>query len=189
MTTPTPSTPAHAGSSEPAASRELASPRLLAAWALLGYVALFLLFRFIQWILPGDDAFRTFSFRSATAGFRQLEVMVMPVIAVLLAVHVAPALRSARLLSAIALIEYAVALFFGTVTLLVGLGRVFDDARDTSDAFNALEYLLLGLGDLALMAVAGYVAFQAFRNMGGRIQFGRSGAARSGTGASPYVGG
>jgi hypothetical protein len=72
----------------------LSSPRALAAWTLLGYVALFLFFEFFQLVLPGSGSF---SGRAASANFRALLIMAMPVLAVLLAGYVAPALPGARL--------------------------------------------------------------------------------------------
>jgi len=158
MTTPTPPTGNPAG-------RILSSPRELAAWALVGYVALVLFFEFFQWILPGG----TFSGRSANADFRSLLIMGMPVLAVLLAAHVSPVIGSARMIAAIALAEYAFALFFGLVTLLIGLGAVFDSVDDASESFGALGYLVLGIAGLGLMTVAALVVWRAFSSLGGKL--------------------
>lgn len=144
----------------------LASPRVLAAWAFVGYAALALAFAFFDWVLPGDGSF---SSRSANAGFDDLPVMAMPVVAVLLAAHVAPAISGAKLICAAALAEYAVALFFGLVTLLVGLGIVFDNVTSVNDVFDALGYLIMGLANLALMAIAAYVVMRTFTGLGGRV--------------------
>jgi hypothetical protein len=144
----------------------LASPRAAAAWALVGYAALFLFFRFFQWILPGGGGL---SDRSAHAGFADLFVMAMPVLAVLLAVHVQPMLASARLIATIALIEYAVSLFFGVITLLIGLPAVFDGISRAREAMGALEYLVLGIGALALEMIAAWVVLQAYQALGGRL--------------------
>lgn len=169
MTIPTPSSPGHAGTGPTTGA--LSSPRTLAAWALLGYAALHLFFAFFQWVLPSDGT--TFTTRSLDGSFRSLTVAAMPVLAVLLAVHVTPALRSAKTISAVALVEYLVALLFGIVTLLVGMGRVFDGVEDTRDGFSALEYLVMGLASLTLIAVAAYVVARAFRSVGGSLPIGR----------------
>jgi hypothetical protein len=143
----------------------LGSPRAAAAWALVGYAALFLFFQFFQWILPGGGL----SERSAHAQFTNPLVMAMPVLATLLAVHVQPMLAGARLISAIALIDYAVSLFFGAITLLIGLPAVFDGISQARDAMNALAYLVLGVGGLVLIAIAAWVVLQAFQALGGRL--------------------
>jgi len=163
MTTPTPST----GTS---AARMLSSPRNLAAWALVGYVALFLFFEFFQWILPGGS----FSTRSANADFRSILIMGLPVLAVVLAVHVAPVVAGARLIAAIALLEYAVAVFFGLITLLIGLGAVFDRVDSASDSIGALGYLVLGLAELGLIAIAALVVWRAYSGLGGTLTIPRS---------------
>lgn len=147
----------------------LSSPRALAAWTLVGYAALALVFAFFNWILPGDGSF---SGRSAGAGFDDLVVMAMPVLAVLLAAHVTPAVTGAKLIATVALIEYAFALFFGFVTLLIGLGAVFDGVDTVNDVFDALAYLIMGAAGLILIAIAAFVVLRTFTGLGGRIPVG-----------------
>lgn len=149
--------------------RSVASPRALGAWALLGYVALFLFFAFFRWILPGGS----FSGRSAGAEFRSLFEMAMPLVAVLLAVYVNPPLPGARIMAGIAVVEYAISLFFGLVTLLIGLGAVLDGVNNPHDMMNALAYLVLGAASLVLIAIAGYVCLRAFLGAGGLRPTGR----------------
>jgi hypothetical protein len=150
--------------------RRLSSPRTLASWVLVTYVALYLFFEFFRWVLPRG----TFTDRSATAGFHTLVVIVMPVLAVLLAANVTPVIPRARLVAAIALIEYVIALFLGFVTLLTGLGGVFDAVRTASDGFSALRYLVMGMADLTLMGVAAAVALHAYTALGGKIPYASS---------------
>jgi hypothetical protein len=143
------------------------SPRALAAWALVGYAALHLFFAFFDWLLPGDG---TFTGRSAIAGFTNLFVMAMPVVAVLLAVHVAPVLSHAKLIAAVALVEYALSLVFGVFALLIGVGAVVDGPiNNSNDAFDALAYFVMGAAALALIAVAGWATYQAFVRLGGSL--------------------
>jgi len=144
----------------------LSSPRALAAWALVAYVAIWLFFTFFDWVLPGEGSF---SGRSAGAGFDNLLVMSMPVLAVLLAAHVTPAVAGARLIAAIALIEYAAALFFGFITLLIGLGAMFDGVDTINEVFDALGYFVLGLANLVLIAIAAYVVVRSYTGLGGRL--------------------
>ena len=146
-------------------ARSLNSPRALAAWALLGYTALALFFAFFHWLLPGG----TFAGRSANAGFRSLVLIALPVLAVLLATYVTPELPWARLIALVAMIEYLAILFFGLITLLIGLGTVFDSVNSFSDFFGALDYLIMGLAALILAAIASYVSYRAYTKLGGRL--------------------
>jgi hypothetical protein len=165
MTTPPPAQPDYPAAA-PRAKLDL-TPRSLAAWALVGYTALHLMFSFFDWVLPDGG---TFAGRSAAADFRSLFVMAMPLVAVLLAVHVSPPLDQAKLISAVALVEYAVSLLFGLFTLLIGLGAVFDGSmRYANFVFDAMSYLVLGIAGLALIAVAAWVALRAFTQSGGTI--------------------
>lgn len=137
-------------------------PRRLAAWGLVGFVALYLFFQFVQWMLPGYDG--TFIGRSLHAGFRNLDVLVMPVLAVLLAAYVTPALTEAKIIATIALVEYGIALFFGLVTLLAGFGGLLDQIRNARSFYDALEYLVMGGASLALITIAGYTALRVIRS-------------------------
>jgi hypothetical protein len=148
----------------------LRSPRALAVWGLLGYTALSLLFSFFTWVLPRAGS--GFATRSALSGFTDLVLMAMPVVAVLLAVYVEPVLSGARLVAAIALIEYAVALFFGALAFLIGLGSVFDGLFRPNDAISVPEYVIIGLAKLALIATAAYATFAMFTRVGGKFSLG-----------------
>jgi uncharacterized membrane protein len=134
----------------------LASPRLLAAWALIGYVAVYLFLEFVRLLLPDVR----FSDRAASADFRNLVVFAMPVVAVLLAHYVSPPLSGARLISLAALIEYGAALVFGSLTLLIGLPGVLRDIHRADSALNAIRYVVLGLLSLVLLAIAGFVTLR-----------------------------
>jgi hypothetical protein len=150
----------------------MANPRSLAAWALVGYAGLHLIFAFFDWVLPGNG---TLSTRSAGADFTTLVVMAMPVAAVLLATQVQPVLAAAKTIAAIALVEYAVIVVLGLLTLLIGVGAVAD-ARVSSanQSFDVLAYFVLGLASLVLAAIAGLVSYQAFTRHGGTISMGGS---------------
>ena len=150
MTTPTP--------------RLLGAPRQLAAFALVGYAGLYLFLTFLNWVVP--EAFGTFASRSAAASrdFTSLVVIALPVLAVLLAAAIDPPVPAARLIATIAVIEYVVLLFFGALTFLIGLGGL-----GGADGVDVISYLLLGLGQLGLAAVAGLVAYQAWTRLGGSL--------------------
>ncbi len=145
----------------------IGSPRALAAWGLLGFVALSQFFAFFFWILPHGGGLAS---QSAAAGFRDLFVLAMPVLATLLAAKVAPVMPGARVVAAVAAVEYAIALFFGTITLLIGLGAVFDGIHDTRGSLGALQYLAMGVAALLLIAIAGYAVVRVYLDLGGRLR-------------------
>ena len=64
--------------------------RLLFTLGLLGYVALHLGFQFLHWIMPADHS--TLISRSQSAGFLDLFLMTLPLVAVLIATHIGPQL-------------------------------------------------------------------------------------------------
>jgi hypothetical protein len=141
----------------------LASPRTLAALGLVGYVALFEFFALIVWI--GDTP--SFALRSlnASESFLNLTVMAFPIVAVLVATRIAPAIAMARMVVLVALIEYVVAVGLGLITFLVGIGKLFD----IESGLHGTRDLILGLAQIVLIAVAGYITFRTFTEMGGRI--------------------
>jgi hypothetical protein len=140
----------------------LAAPRQLAAWALLGYAGLHLFVTFLDWITPRQ--YQTFASRSAIANgaFTALVELALPVAAVLIATWGDAPVRNARLIAILALIEYAVVLFFGALSFLIGLGGFVNVT-----GLDVLGYLLLGLGRLALAALAGLVAYATWTRLGG----------------------
>jgi hypothetical protein len=154
------------------------SPRVLAVWAMLGYAGLALVFAFLDWIFPSSPV--TFASRSYADfdSFVNVFTMALPVLAVLLAVHVEPGLAGARLMATVALVEYALVLLFGVVTLLVGLGVAFSDYPNNAlysfgRALDGLGYFILGVGELILVAVATLVVYRAYTALGGRLTTGR----------------
>jgi hypothetical protein len=151
----------------------LGSPRTLAAWTLVGYAALHLAFTFLIWITPGGGSVSGGA-AAAFGEYTRLVIMAMPVLAVVLAAYVTPVVAGARLIAVIALIEYAVALLFGALTFLIGLGAAFDGINTAEDGMRGLQYLVMGIATLALVAVAGYVVLRAFTGLGGRLPVGRT---------------
>ena len=151
MTTPNPFT-------RGALPGTLSAPRSLAAWGLLGYVALFLLFEFLQLTLPGG---RSLSGRAAAADFRSILILALPVLAVLLTGYLSPALPGTRLVATVAVVEYGAALTFGLLTLLIGLPAVLGGVDSVQGGLGALRYLTMGAAELVLTVIAGYVALRA----------------------------
>ena len=149
----TPSQPAPAG--EKPIGQFLRPLRDLAAYALAGLPAVLLFVAVVD--LFGDDfARRTqYSFGS----FVNLVTIFFPLAAVLLAVGVKPAHPKARLVVTAALVEYAVAAFFGVVFgVLFGVSNIATD-----DAGEAFTEFLSRAAWLAVFALAAYAVFQLWR--------------------------
>lgn len=120
------------------------------AWALLGYAALEIFFTLLRWMesFPGN-----FSAAAAGADFTTLITVGFPLLAVIL-------VRS-RLNVAIALVEYAVILFLGSLAWLIGLYSV---VWRPSGVASLLSYLVMGLAGLAFAALCGYACLRVFRS-------------------------
>jgi hypothetical protein len=142
------------------------SPRLAAAWALVGYAGLHLFFAFLNWVMPGNGSFVD---HSVNAGFTDLFVMAMPVVAVLLAVHLTPPVTGAKTIITLALVEYVVSVVLGALALLIGLGYAIHTAHNANDGVDALRYVVMGAAGLVLIAVGGWITYQAFVRLGGKI--------------------
>lgn len=140
--------------------------RPLFSWALVGYVALHLLFAFLFWIAPTGGSFGA---RARSADFVSIYTIALPLLAVLIAIHVYPILPASKFIAGIALIEYAVALLFGVITFLIGLGYAFSSADTAGGVLGAFRYMVMGAFGLAFLALAGYAVLRAFQSLGGRL--------------------
>jgi hypothetical protein len=150
----------------PAADQSVKPLRPLFTLALLGYAALHLGFTFLSWILPQEGT--TLVSRSQSAGFLDLVVMFFPLLAVLVATHIAPQAAGAKIFAMVALVEYAVAVVFGGITFLIGLGGLgwVDTFAETIDA---LGHVVLTVARIGLAALAGYAVLRVFLAVGGRM--------------------
>lgn len=149
-----------------AADQSVKPLRLLFALAMLGYVALYLAFRFLAWIIPAEHT--TLVTRSQQAGVLDLLPMALPLVAVLIATHIAPRLAAGKVLALVALVEYAVVLFLGGITFLIGLGGM--GYVDTfPESIEALSHIVLTIARLGLVALAGYAVLRVFLSLGGRV--------------------
>ncbi|WP_319463058.1 hypothetical protein [Micromonospora sp. RTP1Z1] len=155
--------PAEPASTDPAQASQLTKPlRELAALVLLGANAVLLFVGLFRLLLP-TDGYSTFSLRAGNTFFTfvGVESTVLPVLAVLLATHVRPVLAKAKLITQVALGEYAVGAFFGALTFLIWLvGRLAE-----AEVLDALFGLLTRAAWLAIFAVAGYVVFKVWRTL------------------------
>lgn len=135
--------------------------RDLAAYALVGVTAV-LLFVALFRLIPSSAQGYSFRTQDAFYGFVNVETVFFPLGAVLLALMVQPRHPKAQLIVLAAVVEYAVAAFFGVIFgLIIG---VIDHASN-SGVRTAFEELLVRLAWLGLLAVAGWAVFQIWRGM------------------------
>ncbi|RZU73376.1 hypothetical protein EV384_1779 [Micromonospora kangleipakensis] len=155
--------PAEPASTDASQASQLTKPlRELAALVLLGANAVLLFVGLFRLLVPTDD-YSTFSGRAGFTFFIfvGVESTVLPVLAVLLATHVRPVLPKAKLITQVALGEYAFGAFFGALTFLIWLvGRLAE-----AEVLDALLGLLTRAAWLAIFAVAGYVVFKVWRTL------------------------
>jgi hypothetical protein len=134
--------------------------RDLAAYALLAATAVWLFVAFLQLIPFGDGL--TFTSRATDSfdGFVNLATVIFPLGAVLLALLIQPQHPNARLVTIVALAEYAVAAFFAVVFgLLVALVQIAGN-----NVMSAFEALLSRGAWLVVFAVAAVATFRIWRH-------------------------
>ncbi|GID96047.1 hypothetical protein ACFQFC_19185 [Amorphoplanes digitatis] len=135
--------------------------RDLAAYALVGAPAVWLFVAMIRLIPSGvgqDFLTRT---QNAFYSFVNIEHVVLPLAAVLLATLVQPVHKHAKLITIVALVEYAVAGFFAILFgFLIALVRLVDWSVRV-----AFEEFLVRAAWLAVFAAAAYAVFLIWRNL------------------------
>ncbi|MCI4064367.1 hypothetical protein MRQ36_17880 [Micromonospora sp. R77] len=155
--------PAEPASTDATRARQLTSPlRELAALVLLGANAVFLFVGLIRLLAPVDD-YSTFSGRAGSTfyTFAGFEAAVLPLLAVLLATHLQPVLPKAKLITQVAVGEYAFGALLGVLTFLVWLVARLAEA----EVLDALLGMLTRVGWLAIFAVAAYVVVKIWRTL------------------------
>jgi hypothetical protein len=147
---------------EKSASQFTLPLREIAAMVLLGATALLLLVGVIELLIPGDTRGSFLDRASGSFGnFISLDRIGFPLLAVLLANHIRPALGRARLITLVALVEYAVAAFFGVLFgLLIGFANTAGDS-----ALVAFESLLVEVAYTGVLGVSAYAVFRVWQGM------------------------
>ncbi|WP_405094451.1 hypothetical protein [Micromonospora sp. NBC_01412] len=141
-------------------ARQLTDPlRELIAFVLLGANAVLLFVGLIQLLAPTD--YSTFYSRAGSSffSFAGLEATVLPVLAVLLATHVAPVVPRARLITQVALGQYAFGALLGVLTLLIWTV----DRLAKAEVLDAFLGLLTRIVWLAIFATAAFVVVRIWR--------------------------
>jgi hypothetical protein len=134
--------------------------RELVALVLLGANALLLFVGLIDLLVPFGDG-DSFTRRAGNSffDFAGTEPIVLPVLAVLLATHIKPVVPKAKLITQVALIEYAVSALFAVIAVLAWLVGALADGQLRS----AFTGLLLRLAFAAVFLAAAYVVFRVWR--------------------------
>ncbi|WP_174537878.1 hypothetical protein, partial [Micromonospora chalcea] len=155
--------PAEPASGDAAQASQLIKPlRELAALVLLGANAVLLFVGLLRLLVPVDD-YSTFSGRAGSTyfSFIGLEATVLPLLAVLIATVILPVVPKAKLITQVALVEYAVSAVFGALTFLIWLvGRLAD-----GQVLDGFLGLLTRAAWLAIFAVAAFVVFKIWRTL------------------------
>ncbi|MET8528903.1 hypothetical protein [Micromonospora sp. NPDC005172] len=152
--------PAEPASADATQARQLTKPlRELGAFALLGANAVFLFVGLLRLISPADYTDFTGRAGSSFSMFIGVEAVVLPLLAVLLATHVAPVLPKAKLITQVALGEYAFSALLGTLTMLIWtVGRLAN-----AEILDALLGILTRFAWMVIFAVAAWVVFTIWR--------------------------
>ncbi|MGN9774197.1 hypothetical protein ACTMS0_00230 [Micromonospora sp. H33] len=154
--------PAEPAPTDPTPASQLTRPlREPAAFVLLGANAVFLFVGLIRLLAP--TGFGTFTGRAGSAffAFAGIEAVVLPLLAVLLATHLRPVVPKAKLITQVAVGEYAVSAALGGLTFLIwSFGRLAEG--EVTDAFLGV---LTRLAGLALLLIAGYAVYRIWRTL------------------------
>jgi hypothetical protein len=132
--------------------------REAAAFALLAANALLLIVGLIDLAVPTDESFPDRAAR-AFFTFAGLVAVLLPVLAVVLATHIQPPVRRAKLITQIALVEYAVSALLAVVAFFAWLIGGLSDAAFRS----AFTGLLTRIAYFAIFAIAAFVVFKVWR--------------------------
>ncbi|MCM0674970.1 hypothetical protein NCC78_09745 [Micromonospora phytophila] len=154
--------PAEPASPDATQATQLTRPlREPAALVFLAANAVFLFVGLIRLLTPTQ--YGSFTGRAGSAFFIFLgwEAVVLPVLAVLLATHVRPVVPKAKLITQVALGEYAASAVLGGLTFLIWtVGRLAE-----GEVLDAFLGLLTRVAWLAVFAVAAFVVYRIWRTL------------------------
>jgi hypothetical protein len=143
------------------ASQYLRPLRDLAAYALLAATAVMLFVAIIRLIPSGVGLDFGSRVQDSFYSYVNLATILFPLGAVLLSLFVQPQHPKAKLVTVIAVVEYAVAAVFGVIFgVLIALIKIVGFS-----VRSAFEELLIRAGWLAVFAVAAFATFQIWRHL------------------------
>ncbi|MER7330144.1 MULTISPECIES: hypothetical protein [unclassified Micromonospora] len=154
--------PAEPASTDATEASQLTKPlRELAAFVLLGANAVFLFVGLIRLLTPTEYVPFAGRAGSAFSAFVGMEAAALPVLAVLLATHVRPTTPKAKLITQVALGEYAFSALLGALTFLVWTV----DLLAAGEVLEAFTGLLVRVAWLALLGLGAFVVFKIWRTL------------------------
>lgn len=144
----------------PSASQVTKPLRELVALVLLGANAVLLFVGMIDLFVPFSDS-STFTGQAGGSffDFAGIEGIVLPILAVLLATHIAPPVARAKLIVQVALLEYAVSAVFAAVAFLAWLFGVLADGELRS----AFTGTLVRIAYAGIFLAAAFLVFKVWR--------------------------
>ncbi|MEV4618925.1 hypothetical protein AB0J74_09505 [Asanoa sp. NPDC049573] len=152
-----------AGPNEQTSANQITKPwRELIALVLVGANAVLLFVGLIDLLVPYSA---NVGFSSRAGGsffdFAGIEAIVLPLLAVLLATHLKPAVPRAKLVTQVALVEYAVSAVFGVIALLAWLfGSLVD-----GEVRAAFTGLLVRIAYAGIFAAASFLIYKIWRTL------------------------
>ena len=152
-----------AGSNEQTSANQITKPwRELIALVLVGANAVLLFVGLIDLLVPYSA---NVGFSSRAGGsffdFAGIEAIVLPLLAVLLATHLKPPVPRAKLVTQVALAEYAVSAVFGVIALLAWLfGSLVD-----GEVRAAFTGLLVRIAYAGIFAAAAFLIYKVWRTL------------------------
>jgi len=152
-----------AGSTEQTSANQITKPwRELIALVLVGANAVLLFVGLIDLLVPYSA---NVGFSSRAGGsffdFAGIEAIVLPLLAVLLATHLKPPVPRAKLVTQVALAEYAVSALFGVIALLAWLfGSLVD-----GEVRAAFTGLLVRIAYTGIFAAAAFLIYKIWRTL------------------------
>lgn len=120
--------------------------RPLFAWALLGYAGLEIFFTLAWWVRPEHESVID---RADTADFTTLISVGFPILAVVIATKVEPALSMTRFIALTALIEYAAIIFLGGLAFFLSLL----DLAGSTNVVHVMSHLAFSFAGLLFAAL------------------------------------
>lgn len=161
MTSPAESASGDASNAAPPAVQLTKPLRELIAFVLLGANAVLLFAGLVRLLIPAE--YTTFSSRAGDAfnWFAGLQASLLPVLAMLLATHLAPVAPRAKLITQVALGECVGGGLLGALTLLIWVvGRLAE-----AEVLDAFLGLLTRFAWLAVFAAAAFVVHRVWRTL------------------------
>jgi hypothetical protein len=138
---------------------------------LLAANALFLFFALVDLFVIFEDWSNNFVNRIDASAFGQfvgLVPVLFPLLAVLIATHLRPAVPQARLITVAALVEYGVSAVFGAICMLVGFLHgltLTGSVSGMSQPRAALETILVRGAWMVLLLFAAYAVYLLFQGL------------------------